>query len=548
MLVADLVADALDRHCAGPIFGVLGEGTLAVTDRLVHRHGRRTVAAAREDGAVSMADGFSRVSGALGLAAVTHGPGLTNTMTALTEAARARTPMVLLAGDTPAVADGNPQVIDQAAVVAPTGAAFHPVRCPETAATDLLGAFVRARSERIPVVVDLPTDLLHEPVPPDDVVPGPDDGGTSSLLPPTSAVDAVVGALASAEKVVVLAGRGAIASRDEVVALADHLGAWLATTLLAKGLFSGHARDVGVCGGFSDPRGQDVLAAADVVISLGASLSRFTLDDGRLLTGAAIIRVDSDESVLSLADDRQLTVHADTSSFCTALTARIARVNRVEAVGPVATGSPARRHSGSGRGLDLHDVVHFVDGHLPDDRVVVVDGGHAALSEPSRSVRVNRPDSFVFPLHFGSIGLSLSTAIGAAIAADGRPTVCFVGDGGLMMCIAELDTVARAALPLTIVVMNDSAYGWEYHQMAEAGIDTGLSVFERPSFADLASAFGLDAVQVSDLDQLRAVGDRVRASSGPLLIDACLDRDVRTEWYGEHAAPARSMGDTVTCA
>ncbi len=539
--VADLVADALDRHCAGPVFGVLGEGTLAITDRLVHRHGRRAVATAREDGAVSMADGYARVSGEVALAAVTHGPGLTNTVTALTEAARARTPMVLLAGDTPVAADGNPQKIDQAAVVAPTGASFWRVRTPSSAADDLVAALRHTVLERIPVVIDVPTDLLLEDVPAAADVSDLGLVDPMPIAPSFAAVEAVRVAVEDAHHVVVLAGRGAIESRDAVVALADHLGAHLATTLLAKGLFTGEVDDVGVCGGFATEMGHDVIRNADVVLALGASLNRFTRDDGRLLDDATVVHVDSDAR--SLRTHGVVAVHADVETFCRVIVDALPRSNRAESVGSVAAGGPTRRRSDDARGLDLHDVVATLDAALPEDRVVVVDGGHAALSEPSRSMCVTTAGSFVFPLHFGSIGLSLSTAVGAALAANGRPTVCFVGDGGLLMSLAELDTVARESIPLTIVVMNDQAYGWEYHQMAEAGIDTDLSTFDRPSFAAVSRALGVDAVRVATRAELERLTDRIGAADRPLLVEACLDREVRTEWYAAHAAPATAMGD-----
>src|SRR3954469_9084363 len=126
--VESVIASCVAAAGVSTVFGVLGEGCLAVVDALVHREGVRYIPTSREDGAVLAADGYARVSGGFAAAAITSGPALTNAVTALTEAARARTPMLVLVGDTPPGDFANPQWIDQAAVVAPTGAAFVPLR------------------------------------------------------------------------------------------------------------------------------------------------------------------------------------------------------------------------------------------------------------------------------------------------------------------------------------------------------------------------------------------------------------------------------------
>jgi acetolactate synthase-1/2/3 large subunit len=142
----------------------------------------------------------------------------------------------------------------------------------------------------------------------------------------------------------------------------------------------------------------------------------------------------------------------------------------------------------------------------------------------------------VFPLHFGSIGLSLASAVGAAFARPDRLTLCVVGDGGFLMSLSELDTAVRHQLELVVVVMNDGGYGWEYHQMRDQGLDPGLSQIPRPDFAAVARGFGADGVVADTLDDVRALRDQIHDLRRPLLIDARLDPDVRTEWYATHAS------------
>src|SRR5690606_26304358 len=117
------------------------------------------VAAVHEGSAVLMAQGWARVAGKTGLAAVTHGPGLTNAVTALVEGTKAGTPMVLIAGDTPVIDREHAQNIEQPAMVAATGAGFEPLRAPQTVAEDLSRAFYRAQVERRPIVFNVPVEF-----------------------------------------------------------------------------------------------------------------------------------------------------------------------------------------------------------------------------------------------------------------------------------------------------------------------------------------------------------------------------------------------------
>jgi acetolactate synthase-1/2/3 large subunit len=544
---AQAIAAGIAAHGAGPVFGVLGEGSLAVVDALVQRHRRPYVAAAREDGAVLMADAFGRVSGGVGVAALTHGPALTNAVTALTEAARAGTPTVVLVGDTPVEDRRNPQDIDQAAVVAPTGAGIQLVRSARCAPEDVALAFRRAILERRPIVLNVPTPLLPQPAP-EGVMPT----GVLDLVPPGPPPPAVIGAaadlLASSARPLILAGRGAVVAeaRDALLALAERTGALVGTSLLAKGLFAGDPYDVGVCGGYASAVGRDLIAKADCVVAAGASLNGFTTDGGALLGQAAAIQVDRDPAAFGRwASPPEVPVLGDVNATASALLdtlpsrptrdtwRRPETAARLQAAGFADEFTPAD----GAAGIDLRSLVLLLDELVPPERTVVVDGGHAALSEPSRCMRVPDPQGFVFPLHFGSIGLALASAVGAGFARRDRPTLCFVGDGGLMMSLAELDTAVRHRLPLIVVVMNDAAYGWEYHQMRDLGMDPALSLIPRPDFAAVARGMGAEAVTATRLDDVAARPELLVGRDRPLLIDARLDRDVRTGWYATHASP-----------
>ncbi|MGP4022660.1 thiamine pyrophosphate-binding protein [Actinomadura sp. 3N407] len=538
MRVAEAVAGTLAAHGVTCLFGVLGDGNLPILDVLVHEHGAEYVAAAREDGAVLMADGYARAGGRLGVATVTHGPALTNAVTALTEAARAGTPMLLVAADTPPGDRRNPQDIDQEDVVRPTGAGVQWVRSAESAVGDVVLAVRRAFTERRPIVLNVPTPLLA-------LAAGDGPGTfredrTPAPTPRAEEVARVAEALARAERPVIVAGRGAVAAKDALVALGERAGALLATTLKAKGLFAGEPFDVGVCGGFATKIGRELIRGSDLLLAVGAGLNSFTVDGGRMLAGdPVIVHNDVRPEVFGAWVPADLRILGDAGAFATML---------AETAAPKTgwrTDETARRLAASSyeseypdgsdeTGLDPHTVVAALDRIVPRERTLVVEGGHAALSEPCRGLSVPDPPGFVFPVNFGSIGLGLASAIGAATARPDRVTLAVTGDGALMMNLAELDTAVRRELRLVVVVMNDGAFGYEYHNMLHRGMDTGLSLIPRPDFAAVARAFGAEAVTVRTPGELDDLKGLIADPSGPVLVDTRLTRAVRTRWFAEH--------------
>src|SRR4051794_38198754 len=138
-------------------FGGLGSGTFAAT-RALHGAGAASHHARHENGAICMADGYARVSGRVGVCSVHQGPGFTNAMTGLTEAAKSRTPLLLLAGEAPAAAQASNFRLDQAALATTVGAAAERVHSGASAAEDTSRALRRAQVERRPVLLSMPLD------------------------------------------------------------------------------------------------------------------------------------------------------------------------------------------------------------------------------------------------------------------------------------------------------------------------------------------------------------------------------------------------------
>lgn len=502
------------------MFGLIGDANLFMVDSYVHRSGGRFIAVAQESAAVLAAIAYSRLTGRVGVATVTHGPAFTNTVTALVEASKARVPIVLIAGDTPSDELENLQDVDQPPLARAAGASVVIARSPARAIEDLHRAFALAVANSGPVVFDVPVGFMWEQIVPSPLPASPRT--PPNVRPSDDALEGAVEAILAARRPLVVGGRGATGARDDVALLANRLGAPLMTSLGGKGLFAGHPGDRGVLGTLSDPAGAATIGAADCVIAFGAGLNRFTTMGQSLLAGKTVIAVTTDPRRLRADPDTTIVLRGDAGETARAL---LRLIDEVEA-----PPTRFREHvEGAQRQEDppptpIQQMLGVLERGFPRDRVLVTDGGRF-LSLAWQGLSVPEPRLLVPTVSFGSIGLGIGHAIGAAVAEPTRPTLLVAGDGGLMLGgLMELSTFVRHSLNLTIVVLNDGGYGAEYVQFEARGMDPSLSLQAWPDFARVVEAFGGHGWTVSTVAELEAALEGVPSSDGaPSLIDIRLD-------------------------
>ena len=521
------IARACNEHGVETMFGLMGDANLFIVDSFVRDCGGRFVPAAHEGSSVLMALAYAHVSGKVGVSTVTHGPALTNCVTALTEGVRAHAQLVILAGDTPADNPRHLQSIDQRELVKATGAGFEQIRTPETVGRDVARAFYRARVERRPIVLNMPADFMWREVTHErrvlDVFTAP--GGVAE----GDTLDNAIGMIASARRPLILAGGGAIAARDQLVKLADRLEAPLATTLKAKGLFNDHPYNIDIFGTLSTPAAYDLIAQSDCIICFGTALHDFTTDRGKLMKDKRIVQIDVEPTAIGGG------VHPDAALIADAgLTAETILYWLNEAEVPPSgftreldteslTKHPAMVEKVTEGFVNYVHALERLEATLPKDRVVVTDGGRFMTEVWCRFSTPN-PQSFVHTVNFGSIGLGLQEAIGAGIAAPDRPVVFFSGDGGFMMGgINEFNTAVRLGLDLIVIVANDSAYGAEHIQFIDRKMDPSLTEFKWPSFAQIAISLGGEGIEVHSKEELETALVALKSRKKPLLIDLRLD-------------------------
>lgn len=182
--------------------------------------------------------------------------------------------------------------------------------------------------------------------------------------------------------------------------------------------------------------------------------------------------------------------------------------------------------------LDARSLVIELDRMLPAERTVVTDAGHF-FGYPVAYMRVPDGRAFVCGIDFGSIGLGIGMAMGAAVARPDRPTILFVGDGGLIMSLGDLDTMVRYQIPLAVVVLNDAAYGSELQIIRLWELSEDLSVFPDTDFAATATALGARAITVRTEEDVAGLKAELASLDAPLLIDAKISRTVRAAWLEE---------------
>lgn len=582
------LATALTRH-ADHAFGLMGNGNAHLIDALT-KLGMPFSEVRHEVATVASADAYARVSGRLAIATSTYGAGFTNTLTALAEAAQARTPLLLVVGDAPSTGQ-RPWDIDQELSAAALGVRTYTVSVDDVdyVVDRAVKAALRRRS---PVVIAIPYDLVTAEVPeperPADrgidlsdpstmrdlaaatratsgaasasgstPAAAPHSTVSASNRPATAATStelaAAVQTLIEAERPVVLAGHGAWLSgaASELGVIADHLGAITASTALGRGIFANQRYDLGITGGFGQEAAMQLIAGADAVLVVGASLNQFTMRFGELFgEGTKIVRVDVDQVMppkTAHRIDYQL-LRGDAREVLTSLIEGVSAAQsepgtwREQVAGLEPGGELRVLDRGSldegglcadGR-LDPRAVAARLASLLPEDRHVTSDGGHFIgwanmfwpVASPDRMIMVGTA--------YQSIGLGFSTVAGVAAAAPDSTVVLSTGDGGGLMAIADLETTIRTTKSCVVVVWNDGSYGAEVHLYGKMGLDENPMRIPDVNFAGVASALGATGVRVDSLADLDALSAwREAGAQGTIVLDCRISNTVVAPYQKE---------------
>lgn len=539
----EMLALAFEAEGVDHLFTLMGDANMYWSTAMAQRPGMHVIHARHESCAVSMADGYARATGKVGVASTTCGPGFTQIMTSLVMAAKANTPLVVFAGDSPIAASWYLQQIDMGPLTLGTGAAYVPVRHIDRMLDNVREAFQIAQVERRPVVLSVPMDMQKQPwphltdyIPSSDLVPV-----AQRPLPDPVLVDKICDMIAEAEKPVILGGRGAARSgaREAIEALAEQAGALLGTSLLGKGLFTGNPWAMDIAGAYASDWARERYSECDLVIGFGLGLGHYTTESGYLFPGARIVQVDTNPrglwQGLRTAD---LHVRADARATAEAILNRLQQRNikisgfrSKEIADGIAGDHPDRKEYPVQPGtVDPRRAMEELDRTIPKDWDIVIGGGHY-LSIAMTHLK-NRPaDKYHVFVDFGAIGSALPAAIGVAQArGDGK--VCLIeGDGSIMMHAQELDTIKRHGVRMLTAIINDGGYGAEFHKFRANNVDPSGAMHGRGDIAAVARGFGLRGASVNSLGKMERLFQEHQGSNTATLWDVHTDDLIPSRAY-----------------
>lgn len=514
--VAAHVAVTLAHHI-DHVFGVMGNGNAYFLDALVRETGAAFTAVRHEAGGVVAADAFHRASGRLAGATATYGAGFTNTLTALAEAVQAHIPLVLVVGDEP-TSGPRPWDVDQIALASAVGARTYTVGRADAAATTVI-AIEHALTYRVPTVLAIPYDVAALDAGPVPAAPAP---RVPAPLAPAGAfvhgaIVELAHTLASAKRPLLLAGRGAwISGASEALGkLAAATGAITASTALGRGVFPATEFDLGVTGGFGAEGAMALIRQADVVVAFGASLNQFTMRFGELFApGTHIVQVDVAASATHphvggfIRGDARVVADELLSQLEAASASPSGWRERVD-IAALRAQEVGDETAPDGR-LDPRSAAARIGELLPDDRVVVSDGGHF-IGWANMYWPVASPDRMLMiGTAFQSIGLGFPSVVGAALAKSQSTIVLTSGDGGGLMALADLESAVRVARGRGLaVVWNDGAYSAEVHLYGIKGLAPEPMLIPEVDFAGLARSVGAEGVIVRTLNDLERLAEWV---------------------------------------
>jgi len=549
IVIEELVAQGVET-----VFGYPGGFVIHIYDEL-HKNAHRInhVLTAHEQGAAHAADGYARVSGRVGVAVATSGPGATNLVTGIANAYLDSVPVVFITGNVPAHMLGRDafQEIDIASVTQPIVKHNYVVRDIKDLQYTLKEAFLIAQSGRKgPVLVDIPRNVQIDSM---EYDPGL-KVTISDVWKKTGNVDALDKALEAIEKSerpYVYCGGGVSASGTGalVLELSKKLGAPVGLSMMGIGAIPhGYEFNVGMCGMHGRYASTVAQSEADLVIALGVRFSdRATGNTKEYSKNCTVIHADIDAAEIGKNVEPQISLCGDMREVLPML---------LEKINPKPEGewqARVRELISAGRGIHCDDgftpwnVIKCVNSYFDDDTAVSTDVGQHQMWV-AQHYRFEKPRRLITSGGLGAMGFGLGAAIGACMANGRRKTVHFTSEGSFGMNLNELATAVTQNLPIVVVLLNNGVLGmvrqWQTLFFGERHSQTTLE--RKTDFPALARAFGAQGFSANSFDELNAVLKTLAEGApgnGPCLIDCGIDRD---EKVFPMIPPGGSAKDIIT--
>lgn len=528
---AELIVHLLEQQGVRIVAGIPGGALLPLYEALGRSSKLQHILARHEQAAGFIAQGIARITGKAGVCFATSGPGVTNVVTALADAKLDSIPLVCIAGQVPTALIGTDafQEVPTTDMVRPITKACFFVHDANELRRVIPEAFRIAEGGRPgPVLIDVPKDVQLQIADEDDAATVQSLGEESPAPRETDiagSFELAAHMIHDAQRPVLYVGGGVVKARahELIRELAERAGLPTTSTLMALGVLPAeHTLNLGMLGMHGARFTNLAIDECDLLIAIGARFDdRATGDPRKFAPHARIIHIDIDRRELGKIKRADLSICADAKMAATELLKRLepmrrtrwlARVEQLMSAHPLQT--PGIRDLCSPYGI-----VHAVGAIAPDDCIVATDVGQHQMWVAQR-FPFTRPDRWLTSGGLGTMGFGLPAAIGAALAQTEATTLCFTGDGSLLMNVQELATLAELDLNVKIVLLDNAALGLvRQQQELFYGRRFVASQFSQPSrFVAVAEAFGIPAFDLSEAPTPHAALANALRRRGPVLI------------------------------
>ncbi|MFL6277100.1 MAG: thiamine pyrophosphate-dependent enzyme [Blastocatellia bacterium] len=535
--VAERLVERLIDWGIDTVFGLPGDGINGIFEALrTHEDRIRFIQVRHEEAAAFAACGYAKHSGRLGVCLATSGPGGIHLLNGLYDAKFDGQPVLAITGHTyhDLIGTHYQQDVDLDKLFMDVAAYNERVMGPAHVTGVVDEAIKTALTRRTVAHINIPKDIQDWDEGDEERskanIPGHsgDLFAPAHLLPPRAVIEQAAALINKGKKVVILAGRGCLAARDEVLQLAERTGGVIIKPLLGKGVVpDDSAYTTGGIGLLGTAPSEDAMQACDTLVIIGSSfpyLEFYPKPDQ-----AGTVQIDIDPMRIGLRHPVDIGLVGDAKSVLDALLPMIeAKQDRQfleKMQGHMEKWRELLRERGTRDDAPMKpQVVAFnVNRFLNDDAIVVTDTG-TVTTWAARYIEMRGEMQFSASGTLATMANGLPYAIGAALANPGRQVVCLAGDGGFSMLMAEMATLVKYDLPIKVVVFKNNTLGmikWE-QIVLEGNPHFGVAL-QPIDFAAFARACGANGLTLTEASEAEAVLREAFAQPGPTLIEAVID-------------------------
>ena len=518
MTGARALLEALKRQKAEVIFGIPGGAMIPVYDALYDTE-LRHVLMRHEQCAAHAADGYARASGRVGVCMATSGPGATNLVTGIATAYMDSSPVVAFTGQVPRAFIGKDafQETDIVGITTPITKWNSQVKSATEIPRAVKTAFYIASSGRPgPVLVDLPKDTQIESAEMDFGDNIELRGYRPNYEPHPLQVEKAVNLLTQAERPIIVAGGGVIASNasSELVALAGLLLAPVSTTLMGKGCIpENHPLSLGLLGMHGTFASNTLVPEADVLLAVGMRFGdRTTGDVKTFCPDAKIIHIDIDSSEMGKNIRPHVPIAADAKRTLQGIYNRLIQHFRKKerSVWLSRVKELKNQHEEMVKpegGLKPPRLLVELRKMLPEEAIITTEVGQNQMWA-ALYLKAYKPRTFISSGGLGTMGFGFPASIGAKVACPEVPVIDIAGDGSFLMTQQDLASSVVGNIPVIVIVFNNSVLGMvaQWQRLFYNRRYSQVDLRRTPDFVKLAEAFGAQGFRVDSLDEfLKAV-------------------------------------------